>query len=234
MISQSKRHEELDYKTSEINPAFRQVAHIRLAILRACHAELGKIDQSGRVGKVMRDFVRLYNSGLLLPGEFKKPSHISRSTLYAWDRAYKNSGVKGLIPQYKGKPPKGFNVVPMGLIRSYRKITIPGPPRSRGKKEFLRELKHQWSGPLLDCPIILVIFFGMAVPKGTSMERRKLMLGGKISHVGKPNLDSLTAFAKDCMRGILYGNFSQIKLLHVEKYFRWWPQTQIFIRGGSQ
>ena len=234
MISQSKNRVELDYRTRDVNPVFKQVAHIRHAILRACHAELGKIDQSGGVGKVMRDFVRLYNSGLLLPGEFKKPSHISRSTLYAWDRAYKNSGVKGLIPQYKGKPPKGFNVVPMGLIRSYKKITIPGPPRSRGKKEFLRELKHQWSGPLLDCPIILVIFFGMAVPKGTSMERRAGMLGGKISHILKPDLDILTTFTLGFLKGILYRNFSQIKLLHVEKHYRWHPQTQIFIRGVAR
>ena len=232
MISQNKRRE-LDYKTSEINPAFRQVAHFRFAILKAYHSELSKIEKPKMKGEVMREFLNLFNSGLLLPDQLKKPRRVCRSSLYSWSKAYRDGGFRALIPKYRSLQTRGSYLVPIDLIRSYKKITIPGPPLLRGKHEFLRRLREQWQGPPLDCPIIISIFFFMPVPKGTSMGERMRMLKDQLSPVKSPRLSGLTDFVLEGMHGVVYKDHSQFIQLHSEKHFRWCPKTQIFIRGVS-
>ncbi len=215
-----------------VNPKAKQIAHLRLSILKACNEEIIKCEKSKT--RATEEFVQLFNSGLMLPETFTKPDHISRATLYNWSKAYRDGGFAALIPRYSYKKKQGADLTFMKLLPTYTKIIILGNPRTRGKREFLPQLRRQWQAPLLDGPIIVTLFFSMPVPKGSTMKRRMRMVRHQISHTGKPNLDRLIAFALDCMKGIVFKDHSQIIRFHAEKNYRWNPETRIFVRALSR
>lgn len=211
------------------NPKAKQIAHIRLAILKACNEEIVIKTERSKT-KAIEEFLQIYNSGLILPETFTKPDHISRATFYNWSKAYRDGGFAALIPRWTYKEKHGADLAFIKLFPTYTKIIIPGNPRSRGKREFLAQLRGQWQAPPLDGPIMISLFFSMAVPKGSSMRRRMKMLRHQISHTQNPNLDGLIVFTLDCMKGIVFRDHSQIIRFHSEKNYRWNPETRIFVR----
>jgi Holliday junction resolvase RusA-like endonuclease len=177
------------------------------------------------------EFCQLFNSGLLLPEAFPKSIRISRSTLHNWDKAYRNHGLEGLTPKwrYKWREKPAGNVVPM--LPFYKKITIPGNPQLRFKaRVFCPEIKRQWKWPPLRCPVMLVMFFSMEVPRDFPMDARMKLLRHEFPHLGPPHLDRLIAFVKDSLRGIIYSEDRQIIALHGEVHYGWFPKTEIYIR----
>jgi Holliday junction resolvase RusA-like endonuclease len=166
----------------------------------------------------MREFLEIFNLGMILPETLTTISHISRSPRYGYG--------------YKEKP--GADLAFIKLFRTYRKIVIPGNPRSRGKREFLPQLGRQWHGSPLEGPVMVGIFFSMPVPKGTRMGRRMKMLRHQISHTRPPSLDRLIDFTLDCMNGIIFSDRSQIIRFHAEKEYRWNPEIRIFVRALSK
>lgn len=211
------------------HPEARRIAHVRLAILKIYREEISK---GGRLKRESQaEFISFFNAGLILPEIFKKPEHISRATLYNWDKLHRELGFLGLIPKYRWKPKPGAAVIPIKQPSRLKKIVIPGTPKRRAKNELLPILSREWEGPVLDCPIHLAIFYGMGIRKETKMRRRMEMLRHEISHTGKPDLDSLNAFLIDCMEGIVFKDHSQIVGFHSVKGYRWWPQILIQIRA---
>jgi Holliday junction resolvase RusA-like endonuclease len=215
-----------------VNPKAKQIAHFHLAILKMCNEEIIKNPRSKT--KAIEEFVQLYNSGLIQPEILSKPDHISRATFYNWSEAYKDGGFTALIPRWIYKKKPGADLTFMKLLPTYTKIIILGNPRTRGKREFLPQLRRQWQALPLDGPIMISLFFSMPVPKGTKMRRRMKMLKYQISHSQNPNLDRLIAFTLDCMKGIVFRDHSQIIRFHSEKNFGWDPKTRIFVRGLSR
>lgn len=213
-------------------PGPKAIARLKLRILRAWHSKLAEIKGPKMKGKVTRDFVEFYNSGLLLPEGFVQPKHISRSGLHEWEKIYKKKGLDGLIPKYKGGNGIADNLVPM--LPTYKKIVIPGNPGLRFKARiFLPEIRRQWTWPPIHCPVMVVMRFFMAIPKDVSMRVRMKMLNHEYPHLGTPHLDKLVAFAKKCLEGIVWEEDSQIITLHAEKHFEWIhddAKTEIFIR----
>jgi Holliday junction resolvase RusA-like endonuclease len=217
--------------TENFHPEAKRAAHLRLAILKMLHKELSKGE--GLKEKIIEGFVQVYNSGMVLPETFTKPEHISRSTLYSWGKKYRNGGFVALLPRYKWGPKPGAAVVPIRPLSRYTKIVISGPPKRSAKYEFYPHLRRQWKGPPLDCPIRLGIVYCMPIRKGTKMPRRMRMLKHRISHIGKPNLDTLNAFIVDCLTGICFKDRSQIIQFYSKKEFEWWPEIRIYIRALS-
>ena len=212
------------------HPKAKRTAYIRLGIVKALREAI--LTRGGKsMGEVYAEVVALYNAGLILPEIFPKPKTISRSSLYGWNRLHKKHGFLGLIPKYRWRFKSGAVVIPI-KPSSYQKktIAIPGQPRRISKYEILPKIRSQWNGPTLDGPIQLSIFYLMGIPKGTKMRRRTRMLRREISHIGKPNLDSLNAFMVDCVTGIVFKDHSQIVRFYSEKRFGWFPKIDISVQ----
>ena len=213
-------------------PGPKAIARLKRRILKAWHSKLAEIKEPEMKGRATRDFVELYNSGLLVPEGFTNPKHISRASLYGWARIYKEKGLGGLIPKYKCRRKAADNLHPM--LPTYKKIVIPANPNLRFKERiFLPEIRRQWKWPPLRCPVMVVMRFFMAIPEGVSMRVRMKKLNHEYPHLGTPYLDKLIAFAKNCLRGIVWKEDRQIIVLHGEKHFEWVNEdskTEVFIR----
>jgi len=211
-------------------PGPKAIARLKLGILKAWHSKLAEIKKPEMKGRATRDFVELYNSVLLVPEGFTNPKHISRASLYGWVRIYKEKGLDGLIPKYKWRREMANNLVPM--VPPYKRIVIPANPGLKFKERiFLPEIRRQWKWPPLHCPVMVVMRFFMAIPKGVSMRVRMKMLNHEHPHLGTPHLDKLIAFAKNCLREIVWKDDSQIIAVHGEKHYEWMePKTEVFVR----
>lgn len=213
-------------------PGPEAIARLKLQILQAWRHRLAKVRKPELKGRATKDFINLYNTGILLPEGFTSPKHISISTLYNWNKAEKGGGVKGLIPKYRDRKELADSIIP--ILPTYKKIVIPGNPGLKFRERiFLPKIREQWEWPPLRCPLMLVMRFFMAVPKGRSMRERIKCLNHERAHLSMPHLDKLIAFAKNCLRGIVYENDRQIIVLHAEKHFEWVfedSKSEIFIR----
>ena len=74
-----------------------RIANLRFALIQAFNEEAARNHRPK--AEIIRNFLSLYNRGLLLPDIFKDLKEISRSTLYNWLSA---SGPRALVPQYGG------------------------------------------------------------------------------------------------------------------------------------
>jgi Holliday junction resolvase RusA-like endonuclease len=211
-------------------PDPKAIARLKVKILKTWQSKLAEIKKTEKKGRATRDFVGLFNSDLLLPEGFTGPKHISRASLYGWARIYKEKGLDGLIPKYKWRRKMADNLFPM--LPTYKKIVISGNPNLRFKARiFLPEIRRQWKWLPLHCPVMVVIYFHMNIPRGVSMRVRMRMLNHEFPHLGTPHLDKLIAFAKNCLRGIVWKDDRQIIALHGEKHYKWMDEkTEVFIR----
>ncbi len=213
------------------NPGPQETARFWRAVLKAWQSHVSKTEKPKTKLRAMREFCQLFNSGLLLPETFPKPMRISKSTLYSRAKAFKVRGLQGLVPRYKWKGQMRDNLIP--VLPAHKKITIPENPGLRFKARlYLPEIRKQWRWPALHCPVMVMVFFSMQVPKGTPMRTRMRMLRHEFPHLGAPHFDRLVAFVKDCLRGIVYKEDSQIVVMHAEKHYGWYGdgKTEIFIR----
>jgi Holliday junction resolvase RusA-like endonuclease len=187
---------------------------------------LAEIKEPKMKGRAIRDFVELYNSGLLLPEGFTQPKHISRSGLRAWDKAYRAKGLEGLAPKYKRRRKITDNLIPM--LPTYKRIVIHGRPRG---DLLLSEIKKQWPWLPLGCPLMVVMRFFMCIPKGVSMRARIKMLNHERPHLGEPHLEGSIVAIKHLLKGIVWEDDSQIIVLYASKHYEWMkPHSEIFIR----
>ena len=214
-----------------VDPRAKREGLIKLKILKAFKEELLRVGKPK--WKAISEFLALYNSGLLLAETLGKSRHICRSSLYSWNRKFRDGGLAALIPRWKYKKTPRADLTAVESLPTLSKIVIPGPPKSRGKREFQAQLRHRWKGTVHNGPIMIALFFGLPVRKGTKMRKRMQMLKGQISHIGDPNLDRLIAFVLDCATGIIFENHSQIIRFHAEKNYRWNPETRIFVRNSQ-
>jgi len=222
------------YSTRYLHSRAEEIAHIRLAILKAWDRELKKIEKPKTKTHATLEFLQLLNSGLLIPeGMAFKLKHVSRATLYNWDKAFREGGFRALQPLFKWKPRSGAALIPIKPISSLKEIKIPGPPKRHAKDDALSWIREYWQDLPLECPVQIAIFYSMPIRKGTKMRRRMKMLNREISHTGKPYLDFLNSYIMDCLSGIVFHDHRQVLLFHSEKNYAWWPQTLIVIRPLS-
>ena len=210
-------------------PGPKAIARLKLRILKVWRSRLAEIKEPKMKGRATRDFVELYNTGLLLPEGFTQPKRISRAVLFLWDKMYRAKGLEGLSPKYTRRKKIVDNLVPM--LPHYKKIVIGKNPRPRSINGFLSEIRGQWKWPPLGCPLMVIMRFFMAVPKGLSMSARMKMLNHECPHLAAPHLDELIKATKCLLRGIVWEDDSQIIVLNAQKHFEWMkPHSEIWIR----
>lgn len=212
-----------------VDPRLKQIAYDKLAILRGYHFALSKPRMPKTKMKVRDRFLADVNSGILFPHRaMSRINHIARSTLYNWDKLFRNGGLAALIPRYGTKLLIGKAT--FRPLERPMEVKLPGRPCARGKKDLKTRIKRRWKNPPLLCPIRLSIFHSMPIPQGITMKMRMKLIRHQTSYIGKPNLDVLNAFVLDAMTGIVFKDRSQIVSLHSERQFDWWPQTRILIK----
>jgi hypothetical protein len=213
-----------------VDPALRQKAYDRLAVLRTYYRRLSKPKRPKTKGETISNFLAELNSGILWPDGIAKPlPHVGRCTLYNWVKIYRAGGLAALVPRYRTRLSTGRAT--FRPLANCIEMKFPGSPRRNGKTEFLARIRRRWKSPPLECPIFLSIFYSMPIPKGIKMPRRRYILKHRISHTGRPNLDALNAFVVDCMAGTVFRNHFQIVGLSSEKKWGWWPETRVLIRA---
>jgi Holliday junction resolvase RusA-like endonuclease len=125
-------------------------------------------------------------------------------------------------------------------------IIIPGKPIAKKRPRFARrgkftvaysdqeteegrtlwEIRQQWSGPPLDCPVKLFILALFPITK-TSIKKVEAMLSGETKHVKKPDADNIQKFYMDVFNGTVWKDDSQVWKVEAEKGFSRDPQTII-------
>jgi len=88
---------------------YDKIAHYRFALLNALWEEISQNPELKK-WKIIKQFLRGFNSGALLPDIFKNLKKISRPTLYRWIKDYKEGGIDALVPQYRG--PHASEILP--------------------------------------------------------------------------------------------------------------------------
>lgn len=125
-------------------------------------------------------------------------------------------------------------------------IIIPGKPIAKKRPRFARrgkfvtaysdqeteegrtylEIRRQWPGPPLDCPVKLFILALFPTTK-TSVKKVEAMLSGETKHVKKPDADNIQKFYMDVGTGLVWVDDAQVWKVEAEKGFAKVPQTII-------
>lgn len=130
-------------------------------------------------------------------------------------------------------------------------ITIPGKPIAQARPRFARRGKFvttynpqeteagrfamalyaalpsgfvQFTGP-----VELWLAFFCPIPSSASKRDRMAMAAEELQHVKKPDLDNLAKFVKDCAKGVLWVDDSQVVNLRARKAYSLAPRTEITV-----
>lgn len=82
-----------------LNAKMEKIGHLRAAVVHAFRTEIARHDSRSK-NKGTRKFLDDYNFGSLYPELYLQLGKISRSTLYAWNLAFREEGLSGVIPRY--------------------------------------------------------------------------------------------------------------------------------------
>ena len=86
------------------------------------------------------------------------------------------------------------------------------------------DIRRQWTGPPLDCPVKLFILALFPVTK-SSIKKVDAMLSGITKHTKKPDLDNLQKFYMDVFNGLVWVDAAQVWRVEAGKGFAQIPQT---------
>jgi putative transposase len=93
-------YNDIPSQARKIPESCQKVANLRYALLEKFNEDLNKNHRPKT--EIVKQFLDLYNSGLLAPEIFKGLGTISRATLYNWASAGTLHGRDGLIPAHRG------------------------------------------------------------------------------------------------------------------------------------
>lgn len=105
--------------------------------------------------------------------------------------------VKGYVKHYSPTKTKKYE---KQIADTYRRIT---------KAPFFEK----------DQPLRVAIHFDMPVPKSTSKKKQKLMFGGLIKHLKRPDVDNLGKAVLDALNGVAWADDAQIVSLNLRKRY---------------
>ena len=106
------------------------------------------------------------------------------------------------------------------------KFTVAYSDQETEEGKTYLEIRRQWSGPPLDCPIKLFILALFPVTK-TSVKKVEAMLSGETKHVKKPDLDNIIKFYSDVCNGSVWRDDSLVYEIEASKGYAKEPQTII-------
>lgn len=100
-------------------------------------------------------------------------------------------------------------------------------PKYREKEYAQWQIKAQWNQSAISAPVAVEITFHLPIPSGTSKIRKTQMLNGVLKHIKRPDVDNLSKFAIDCIKGIVIEDDNQVYRLSAEKVYGLAPKTVI-------
>jgi putative transposase len=128
-----------------------KIAYYRFALIKALWTEISQ-NPGLKKHKIIKQFLKDYNSKSLLPNIFENLKKVSRPTIYRWIKTYKEGGIEALVPEYRG--PEATEITP-------------------AEKEFLRgKLLDQNRPKIADAIRRCKYFLGENSPSSPAMLRR--------------------------------------------------------------
>jgi transposase len=79
---------------------YMEIAHLRASLILALKKHI--FQRTGSKRKAIKEFVKKFNDGSLLPNIHEELGDISVQTLYRFKKKYEESGIDSLIPRYGG------------------------------------------------------------------------------------------------------------------------------------
>lgn len=92
-------------------------------------------------------------------------------------------------------------------------------PMQKERDYVQYQLRKQYRGDLLTCPIRVSYDFYFVPPKSLSKKKRQEMLEGKVKHVTRPDCTNILKFQEDCLKGIVIKDDSIVFRTEVEKHY---------------
>jgi len=131
-------------------------------------------------------------------------------------------------------------------------FTIPGLPKGKARprvtkkgisytpedtvlyenlvKLCYRQASKYYFGDMEQLEITVQAYF--SIPKGTSKNKRLLMLNGEIRPTKKPDIDNILKIVADSLNGIAYKDDKQIVKATTYKYYSEIPKVDVEIKNG--
>lgn len=99
-------------------------------------------------------------------------------------------------------------------------------PRYKEKHYVQWQIRPQFNRTQpITTPVKGICTFHMPIPAGVSKIRRRQMLEGRIHHIKRPDVDNLSKFLFDCLKGIVIEDDSQIVEVVLRKIYGETPKT---------
>jgi Holliday junction resolvase RusA-like endonuclease len=100
-------------------------------------------------------------------------------------------------------------------------------PRSEEKRKAQWLIRSQYCGQKLIGAVEVIYVFEFGVPRSASKKKKEVLLNYSecLKHV---DLDNMSKFLGDCLKGIIFEDDSQIVKLTVYKFWAEKDRTQIF------
>lgn len=81
------------------------------------------------------------------------------------------------------------------------------------------QMRSQYSGDILTCPIEMHMTFYMGIPKSTSGIKKRQMLYGQVHHIKRPDVSNLYYFYENCLKGVVIEDDAQVYRYTAEKVY---------------
>lgn len=103
------------------------------------------------------------------------------------------------------------------------------------QKEHLRwQIRGQYRGEILTCPVSIDFTFYFPIPKATSKTRKRQMLAGIIVPMSSPDATNLQKAMEDCLQGIVIENDRQTVDISSKRRFGETPGAVIRIMSYQE
>lgn len=102
-------------------------------------------------------------------------------------------------------------------------------PKYREKEKSVWEIKKQYGGNPVECPVSVIFTFYMPIPASESKKKKEKMRLFQIYHCKKPDTSNLVKFAEDCLKGIVIKDDNQVVRILAAKEYSENPETLITV-----
>lgn len=102
-------------------------------------------------------------------------------------------------------------------------------PKYREKEHHEWEIRKQYTDEPITYAVGVIISFYMSIPKSTSKRMREEMLKNEIFHTKKPDVDNLTKYAIDVVKGIVIRDDNQVVEIFARKLYSENPHADIHV-----
>ena len=106
------------------------------------------------------------------------------------------------------------------------------PQKTVNYENFIKQMfveKYPKFVPV-DCELHLFLEVWQAIPKGTSIKKTELMVGGGIRPAKLPDIDNILKSVMDALEGLAYQNDNQFVSATIDKLYSRRPRLEITIK----